>query len=309
MDQKKLQEKIALYYSKLPPKLQGVFSSMDWLETIKKISGKYSLNNQQIETLSTETTLVLLGIVHPEEYEGMLRNELGLSRSLFETILGEINASILDPFRAELTSTFQVNAGVLGGGEQKLDERFNKLPQEIQNAIIDSNYHAVLYQIAESQKLTVEEMGVLEKITTDVMLGTTRPENFEDSLRNNLKLPVEKIATLVEEINEKILKSIRMRTMSARSEHNEPERVFVEKINQNEANVLEKAGIKITEPVLDALELNAPPKQPAPILDQKLAGSFQTPAVKTEHKLDNISKPARISYPPKADPYRINPDE
>jgi len=56
-----------------------------------------------------------------------------------------------------------------------------------------------------------------------------------------------------------------------------------------------------------------------PILAQKLSGSFQIPTVKTEHTLENITKtnqPAntpvpetpKASYPPKADPYRINPE-
>jgi hypothetical protein len=46
------------------------------------------------------------------------------------------------------------------------------------------------------------------------------------------------------------------------------------------------------------------------ILAQKLSGTVATPTVKTEHSLDNITKTTTPAhYPPKADPYRLSPDE
>src|SRR3989344_8884181 len=102
MDQKELQEKIALYYSKLPPKAQEVFSGMAWLETLKAISQKYGLTEKQIETLGTETTLVLLGIIHLVEYEEALTNELGLPRNSTDKMVQEIQESIIKEIRPEL---------------------------------------------------------------------------------------------------------------------------------------------------------------------------------------------------------------
>jgi hypothetical protein len=316
MDQKELQNKIAEYYSKLPLKSQEIFSSMKWLETIQNLSATYGLNDEQKETLGTETTLVLLGIIHPEEYAEILQNELGLSRSMFENIMQTINTSILNPQREELTQTFQTNAE-MSIEEKELDERFNKLPKELQQAIIDSNYHTVLYQIAQNEKLTIEQMGILEGLTTDIMLGTTRPEKFEDSLKQKLKLPPEKIALLVNAINEKILKTIRMKSMSVRSVHKESMASGREQqIGHNEAQVLQDAGISIlNHPDLTTLEISAPKQTPtpttpaSPILAQKLANSFNIPATKTEHKLENMSKSAPKTYPPKADPYRLAPEE
>ncbi len=64
MDKEELQKKIAEYYLKLPKEAQEVFSSMKWLETLKNICEKYSLDENQIKTLGIETSLILLGIVH-----------------------------------------------------------------------------------------------------------------------------------------------------------------------------------------------------------------------------------------------------
>ena len=95
MDEKELQQQIALYYSKLPPEVQEIFAKMEWLETLKQISVKYGLGNEEIHILGTETTLVLLGIIHLAEYEEKISSELGLSRNSANKMFEEINTSIL----------------------------------------------------------------------------------------------------------------------------------------------------------------------------------------------------------------------
>src|SRR3989344_953416 len=102
MNKEELQQNIALFYSKLPPNAQALFSSMQWLETLKTISQKYGLNEKQIETLGTETTLVLLGIIHLVEYEEALTNELGLPRNSTDKMVQEIQESIIKEIRPEL---------------------------------------------------------------------------------------------------------------------------------------------------------------------------------------------------------------
>lgn len=109
MEQEELQKNIALYYSKLPKETQEVFSSMIWLETLKKISIKYSLNEEQIKTLGTETTLVLLGIVHVIDYEKNLIKEIQIPRATFDEMFLEINDSILKPVLSQITQTFEEN--------------------------------------------------------------------------------------------------------------------------------------------------------------------------------------------------------
>ena len=82
---------------------------MQWLETLKTISQKYGLNEKQIETLGTETTLVLLGIIHLVEYEEILTNELELPRDSIERILTEIETSIIKNIRPQLVLAFEEN--------------------------------------------------------------------------------------------------------------------------------------------------------------------------------------------------------
>ncbi len=343
MDQKELQEKIALFYSKLPPNAQTLFSSMNWLENLRKISVKYGLNDKQIETLGTETTLVLLGIIHLVEYEEKLTSELGLSTDSTDKMLVEIEDTILRSVRPQLVEAFEANkkSETEEGSQIKpiMDPRFEKLPEEIEKIVEESNYQATLYSIAKEYNLNVTQMGVLEKAVTDLIAGGIEPDKFEDYIENNLRLPVETARKLVNDINEKIFKKIREeliknteRKISAKS----PEMpTFMDvkipvKEMKNDTAILNKAGIEIVErpeeigieipvkvtivPVPQKVGTEIKEKETNPLLAQKLSSSFQMGVVKTEHSLDNLTKAAPsapIAVKTKilnADPYRELPE-
>ncbi len=213
MDQTKLQQQIALYYSKLPPSAQKVFSSMEWMDTLSEISKKYELSTEQTETLATETTLVMLGIVSTSEYEKTLEREIRMPAQSITKMIADIDTLVLRTIRPELDTAYENNADDLleekYGGTVKLDERFSKLPKEVQVAISESNYQPTLYAIAESHKLSISSMGALEEATTKVMLGIIHPDMYEKELQDKIKISKEEISKLVSEVNEKILKNIR----------------------------------------------------------------------------------------------------
>lgn len=213
MNQEQLQQKIAEYYSKLPNNLQMFFADMNWINTLQEINTKYNLSSEQIESLSTETTLVLLGIIHMEEYVKTLEKDINIPKEQFDQLLSELNEKIFKDIGYELEETFIKNANTLAeekyGGVKTLDERFSSLPKEVQDAISGSNYQSELYKIAEGHKLNVEQMGLLEEITTKVMLNTIHPDQYEVELKNKINLPSETVGEIVNEVNENVLKTIR----------------------------------------------------------------------------------------------------
>jgi hypothetical protein len=218
MDQTQLQQKIGLYYSKLAPDAQKVFSSLEWVEVLRNISIKYGLNKDQIETLGTETTLALLGIIHLGEYEKILSSKITIEKRLQDAMLDQINKEIFNPINTHLYDAFDSNVDTLAeeryGKAEKVDERFSKLPKEIQDAISDSDYQPKLYAISEKYKLSIEQMGSLEEITTKVMLGIIHPDAYENELQSKINMSKDVIAGIVQEVNEKILKNIRALLMA-----------------------------------------------------------------------------------------------
>lgn len=88
-------------------------------------------------------------------------------------------------------------------------ERYNSLQPEVQAAIMDSNYEKHIYDIAQKYKLTVEQMGEFEADTTLVMLGQIHPDDYNETLVDSLKLPVDKVNEIVTDVNALVLSPIR----------------------------------------------------------------------------------------------------
>lgn len=213
MNQEQLQNQISLYYSRLSPEAQESFSSMKWMETLGELNKKYSLDESQIETLATETTLVMLGIIQFGEYQTILENELGLPYDQANNLIKEVNDLILEELLPHLNKAFNENADILMeekyGGMKKLDERFNSLPKEVQGAIKESDYQEKLYRIADEKELSIDQMNVLEEVTNKVLLNVIHPDKYEEELKNKLGLDSTVVSEIVNKVNEEILKNIR----------------------------------------------------------------------------------------------------
>ena len=296
MDQAELQKQIALYFSKLPKEAQEVIAKMEWLETLKTISEKYALGPEQIQTLGTETSLVLLGVIHAEEYEEIIKTKMGLPEEQRDQMLLEINDAVLKNIRPQLLDTFTKNVEEAEAAakkpevEEKLDGRFDKLPEEIRKVIIESGYHSKLYLIGSINKLSVPQMGALEEVTTGVIVGAIHPGQYEGRLKEELSVSSDTARKLAEEINEQILRPI----------HEKMEVVFPEAPTTLDVGVptsLDQSVGKVN-----------------PVSAQKLGGPVQSGEVKTDYSLENISKassdtknvPANPKY--SIDPYRETPE-
>ncbi len=219
------------------------------------------------------------------------------------------------------------------------------MPKEIENIIRELNYQATLYGIAREHKLSITQMGSLDTTTTNLIIGVIHPNEFENALKKNLGLPEEIITELVNEITEKIFKKIREKLMAL---HNTQPKKLETLTQIKDIQVPKKETLPIPDlpavssahppatlgvamraglPQAGKLELTTIKSEPArvseeihPILNQKLSSSFQAPIIKREYGLNNTPEkvgeetpspqaPKATSYPPKADPYRLNPPD
>ena len=200
---------------------------------------------------------------------------------------------------------------------EEIQKKFESLPEDLKWAIMAANVDEKITQIGKDNNLTVEQMGQLSLETHMVMFGFTHPDKFEASVKASLQLPDEKNKTIVNKINETILKDIREKLMSLYGKQEE----------KNNDEILNKAGIEINkeEPIstsdglatgvgkpdnrdemikkVEDPELIAKEIQNKKIMQsisaQKLSGSFQIPNTKTEYSLNNMSKSAKTPEGPK----------
>ncbi len=163
MDQEEIKKQIGIYYSKLSPAAQEVFSSMKWLENLESIGSKYNLNEEQIRTLDTETMLVLLSITHLEEYENILKNQLKVSEDSFKKIMEEINALILTPIHSNLIESFEKN----NNSSENLKEEMEKSDwgQNV-NFILSGGDYSHFLEKTKSSEILPEEKSVKPVVTS-----------------------------------------------------------------------------------------------------------------------------------------------
>lgn len=333
MDQNELQKNIALYYSKLPVEAQEIFSKMEWLEALRKIAIKYGLNDAQQQTLATETTLAFLGMISLLEYESILVKELGLSKSSTDEMIIEIDTTIFKAIKPSLQKAYEANVESEKEEGENItpvyDERIEKLPEEVERAVHESNYQSALYNISREHSLNIEQLGMLESATTDLIIGKIHPDDFTDLVQTGLNLPSTLAAELVNEMNEKIFKKIIQKVISSGKIEIGETPNKTEPVSQQPTKVEtptppappnpipEVARPEITGPPASAMPeaLRAgsviPPLPPSSILEKKLTQTVQSPPKTTEHysgSASNQNPNATSAKKYSLDPYREPPE-
>jgi flagellar hook-length control protein FliK len=196
---------------------------------------------------------------------------------------------------------------------QMIKERFDALPESIQELIISSNYQDIIIEIGKKYQLNVEQLGLLEQETTLVMMGLTPTKDFETELTRELKIDNTKGNQIVTEINEKIFLTIRdLLKLMYTPEGEEPSVKETPEESSRTLNLESREEMlkHIETPDLTKQkELTAPTKneETPSILSQKLSGSFQIPKTETDHSITNLSKHTKPKIP-QADPYREVPE-
>lgn len=222
---------------------------------------------------------------------------------------------------------------------EEIQRKFENLPEDLKWAIMAANVDDNIIEIGQKEGLNVEQMGQLSLETHMVMFGFTHPDKFEDSVKASLKLGDEKTRAVVNAINDKILKEIRIKMIEAFGGISKEEEEKLNKEKEHDEKILHGAGIEIIgNQSVQTEKLELPTKEgSSSILTQKLSGSSQNQITKTEYTLDNITKkpntpiinpphiapsnvireikPASVeekslspSYAKGMDPYRVKPE-
>ncbi len=220
--------------------------------------------------------------------------------------------------------------------KNEIRTRYELLPDDLKKAIMDEGYQQKLFEIAKANKLTYEELGILEMETTMVLLGMTVPSDYRDELQIQLKKNDDIIDVILKAVNSQVFDPLRGALMRVYETHPEvavggveimpdiPKAAEVPKENLStaEKTVLQKTGVEVTEtpkmtPIPQATEpdrkailagIEHPPKiTPRTIIADKLGTTAPSiPATKTTdysvNKQPTTQTPTPISHA--NDPYR-----
>jgi hypothetical protein len=95
----------------LPQELQQVIQSSEYQEKLFQIAKKNQWTYEQLGTLELETTMVLLGMTNPNNYQKALAEELGKKPAELTTIVADIKTQVFDPIRTSLMKLYTEESG------------------------------------------------------------------------------------------------------------------------------------------------------------------------------------------------------
>jgi hypothetical protein len=227
----------------------------------------------------------------------------------------------------------------------KIDTAKSQLSDETLSAINAVDWKNAILGMRNRLGYSFEQLGELETETELLLCGLIRPEDYPKELEKRMGISGSQTNDLVREMNQQIFAKIKeemvkiteQKNNSAKKEPSSPlpKSVPIELVShdseedkKNNAQVLDTAGIEILNgndngknlPTSEKLEITGKIQPPTPsILTQKLSAPVQTATIKTEHSLENLTKPSRplseatapsapTAYPKNGDPYRLPPE-
>ena len=204
-----LQIEIDKAREKLTQESRAAIDAVSWKLIIAGMNKKYS--PIQLDILEMETELLLCGLENTKNYTKELEDGMKISRAEVGTLINELDKLIFKKIGQELENR-------LNGGKEKIvyknkpfvvDPRFVSLPKEVQEAISYSGWKERMYEISKKFKLNIEQTGLLEEITTKVILNTIHADQYESEIRSKIDLGDDKIKEMVTDLNENIFKNIK----------------------------------------------------------------------------------------------------
>lgn len=95
---------------KLPAVVVDFISSTTWDAGLDEIGSMYNLTEEDLNRFKRETTLVLTGLVHPDEFHSTLEHEVNLHGSVLDAIVSATEEKIFAPVRPALIEFFEQEA-------------------------------------------------------------------------------------------------------------------------------------------------------------------------------------------------------
>jgi len=93
--------------------------------------------------------------------------------------------------------------------ENTIQERFNQLPQTLQDVILSGTFQQGIMSVAQKHNLHIDQTGKLENETMLVVLGIEPPDAFGENLMRELDIDEEKATTLVTDLNNEVFLKLR----------------------------------------------------------------------------------------------------
>lgn len=174
---------------------------------------------------------------------------------------------------------------------QKVQDRIAELPEDIQEAILSSEFEKTIQQIGSKHGLHIDQMGALGDETMLVMLGFTKADDFAKNVASATHVPIGDAEKLMEEVGSEVFLPIR-----------ESMKAFAEKQKQVAEETEEVPGEAATTPAPATIAATPPtPVPPKPSAGESL------PMKPELHAAEVMLRQTTVSVPPAQPPVAPKP--
>ena len=167
-----------------------------------------------------------------------------------------------------------------------VQEKFDQAPEKIQNIVLSVETSDALYEIEKKYDIYKEEnnLRVLPKETTDVLIGLTHPKDFVPNLEKSFSIPKEKAREIAKEVNEKIFSLVKDLLIEIHGLKKTPQQA-------KEVSVTEKELLREEKSPL----IPKPPQKK----EESVIHAVSPPVPEPPKKPEAVDKPLVVPKPPK----------
>lgn len=108
--------------------------------------------------------------------------------------------------------------------DNDIEEKFNSLPEEIQDIIYSPVTERTITEIGEKYQLHLDKVDVLIEATEDIMTGDVRANDFISHIVKTLEIPQETAEKIGQEIDQQVFEKIRDSIKSLHKEEPQEEK-------------------------------------------------------------------------------------
>jgi hypothetical protein len=189
MDKEKQQ--IIDAYNKLPNDIQEAIKSVGFGHSVQEIGKKYKLHIDQLGELEDETTLVMLGVVHPMDFLSDIKFRLEIDDKKTNDIVHDINEQIFKPIKNSLMGIHKINENYSQNNNIE-----GKIAEQIDDEIL--NKEDILKEVESEPKVKndLDKQNDIKKTESEPTVGLPNQPGqkniVEDKLNQPFKIPIEK---------------------------------------------------------------------------------------------------------------------
>ncbi len=155
-NQKKL---IADQMHKIPAEVAEAIKLSDWERTVFNIGREHKMHIDDIDILSVETILTMIGLEHPKHFPDNIQKRIGLNDDELMNIVDEINNRLFSKIRDALKVHYEkVSAGEIMADEEK--DELHHAGVELEDNYVPRTDKKPLITMVDTQKPTQEKLVV-----------------------------------------------------------------------------------------------------------------------------------------------------